>query len=73
MLLHFIVHFVSNNMDRSTIYVENHSPYTVMQIAGQNTRSAYLMDFIETYTGVKLSIIYSKVISDVCVHDECQL
>ena len=69
MLLHFIVHFVSKNMDRNTVNVENHSPYTVMQIMRQNTRSAYLMDFIETYTGVNLN----KVISDVCIHDECQL
>ena len=69
MLLHFVVHFVSNNTDINTVYVENHSPYTVMQITGQNTRLAYLMDFVETKVGVKLN----KVISDVCVHDECQL
>ena len=69
MLLHFIVHFVSNNTDINSVYVKNHSPYTVMQITGQNTRLAYLMDFVETKVGVKLN----KVISDVCVHDECQL
>ena len=69
MCLHFIVHFVSNNTDINTVYVENHFPYVVMQIIGQHTRSAYLMDFVETNVGVKLN----KVISDVCVHDECQL